>query len=50
MATILAGLTLAWVVSSYLYGLNEGFPVFNVTGLVLAIMIWFLGLFCREVF
>jgi hypothetical protein len=50
IATIFASLISLWVISDYLYGLSEGFPVFNVTALVLAVVIWLLGLFCRRAF
>ena len=49
-ATILAGLILVWVVLGYLYDLSEGLPVLSVVALVLAAVIWLLGLFCRQVF
>jgi len=50
MATILAGLIVLWVVSDYLYGLREGFPVLNVHALVIAAVIWLLGLIFRRTF
>jgi len=51
MATILAGLIALWVVSDYLYDLSEGFfPVLNVHALVIAAVIWLLGLIFRRTF
>jgi hypothetical protein len=43
MATIIAGLIVAWVVWSYVYGE----PIIQIVPLLFAVGIWLLGLACR---
>jgi hypothetical protein len=48
-ATIIAAVMLLLVVYDFMYGLSANFPVVDVAGLVLAAVIWLIGLLFRLV-
>jgi len=48
-ATIIAAVILLLVVYDFTYGLSANFPVVDVAGLVLAAVIWLIGLLFRLV-
>jgi len=48
-ATIIAAVILLLVVYDFMYGLSANFPVVDVAGLVLAAVIWLIGLLFRLV-
>ena len=47
MATIIAGLLVAWAVWSYVYNSSRGEPVILIVPLLLAAVIWLAGWGCR---
>jgi len=47
-ATTIAGLIVVSAVVSYIVNVREGQPVFPIVPLVLAGIIWLVGLFCRR--
>ena len=49
MATIIAGLIVAWVVWSYVSNAGEGVPIILIVPLLLAGAIWLAGWACRNV-
>ena len=48
-ATIIAAVILLLVVYDFTYGLSANFPVIDVAGLVLAAVVWLIGLLFRLV-
>jgi hypothetical protein len=50
LATIIAGVLVAWVVLGYVYTSNRGEPLISIVPLLLAGAIWLAGWVCRKVF
>ena len=48
-ATIVASLIAVWVIWSYVYNVERGFPVFPILPLLFAAVIWLAGWACRYV-
>ncbi len=48
-ATTVAALIVVWVIWSYVYNIEKGFPVFPILLLLFAAVIWLAGLACRYV-
>ena len=46
-ATVIAGLIVVWVVWTYVFNTESGYPVFPVVALLLAGAIWLVGRACR---
>ena len=49
MATVIAGLLLAWVVWSYAFNGSKGEPIILIIPLLLSAIIWLTGWACRKV-
>jgi hypothetical protein len=47
LANVSAALILVWVVGAYLVDTEEGYPALQVMPLILAAVIWLIGLACR---
>jgi hypothetical protein len=50
LATIIAGVLVAWVVWGYIYDMERGEPIIRIVPLLLAGVIWLAGWVCRKVF
>jgi hypothetical protein len=50
VASVIAAIMVPWAARDFLFGMSQGFPVFDVHALLLAAVIWPPGLFCRRYF
>ena len=51
LSTVVAALALLWVASDVLYGMSNNYPpTLDVTGMILAAVIWAVGWLCRFAF
>jgi hypothetical protein len=50
LATIIAGVLVAWVVWGYISDMERGEPIIRIFPLLLAGVIWLAGWVCRKVF